>query len=325
MSTSTVVDSIARQTREVILRAVADTVGGATGATPADVAAATVQATKLLDAPETARQREYRAITYVVPDIVPYSVSDIPSLSVVVSRRTSDDTIAAMVAKIKNVAGQFGYSAALEVSRRIASVVYPADMVKMAEHEGIASFGFGEAMTAPTTSPSLYAVERVPSAAYFGSHVAQRLMYGWGTYDLHIMQGVAPKGDQMITLAFGLQPAAAAGVQKLVARLVLWLLTRKGSDLVDPNYGSTLMSQIYGDNAVQARINVSQALSDAVYQWRRAEAGGLPADEQLVAIRLLSLVASAGVLVLRIKIVTRAGDEVQAVLPLSEPEVGYGH
>ena len=85
------------------------------------------------------------------------------------------------------------------------------------------------------------------------------------------------------------------------------------------------MSQIYGDNAVQARINVSQALADAVYQWKGSEAGGLPADEQLMAIKLLSLVASAGVLVLRIKIVTRSGDGVQAVLPLSEPEVGYGH
>lgn len=325
MSTSTVVDSISRQTREVILRAVADTVGRATGATSDDVAAATAHATKLLDAPELERQRAYRSVTYVVPRVVPYSLHDIPVLDVVVSRKTSDHTVAGLVAKIKETCGQYAYADALEVTRRLAAVVYPADAVGMAEHDGIARFGTGEAVEAPNMPASQYAVERVPSAAYLGAHVAQRLMYGWGTYDVHIMQGVAPRGDKLITLSFGLQPTAAIGVQKLVARLVLWLLTRKGSDLIDPNYGSILMSQAVGNEAMQARINIAQALNDAVLQWQQSDDAGLPADEQLMAIEMLALTVMQGSVVLRIKIITRAGDEVQAVLPLSEPEVGYGH
>ena len=325
MSTSTVVDSIARQTREVILRSVKDTTTRATGATPADVSAAVVQATKILDAPELERQRAYRSITYVVPSVVPYSPSDIPVLEVETERRTSDATIANMVSKIKEVSGYLAYGEALEVSRRLAAVVYPADAVAMAADTGVAEFGFGTLLPAPAQPASLYAVERVPSPAYLGAHLTQRLLYGWGTYDVHIMQGVAPRGDRLITLSFGLQPTVALGVQKLVARLVLWLMTRKGSDLIDPEYGSILMSQMIGNEAMQARINVAQALDDAVLQWQQADDAGLPADEQLMGIELLSLAAVQGSLVLRIKIVTRAGDNVQAVLPLSEPEVGYGH
>lgn len=325
MSTSTTLDSISRQTREVILRAVADTVGRATGASADDVAAATAQSTKILDVPELLRQSEYRSITYVVPQVVPYSPSDIPTIGVVISRQVSDDAIAGMVAKIKEATGQHTYADSREIARRIAAVAYPADGVDMAEHDGVAVFGTGEAAAAPALPASQYAVERVPSAAYFGAHVTRRLMYGWGTYDLHIMQGVALRGDKQITLAFGLQPTAAVGVQKLVARLVLWLLTRKGSDLIDPEYGSTLMSQAIGNEALQARINIAQALDNAVLQWQQADDGGLPANEQLTAIELLALTVVYGSVVLRIKIITRAGDEVQAVLPLSNPEVGYGH
>jgi hypothetical protein len=114
-------------------------------------------------------------------------------------------------------------------------------------------------------------------------------------------------------------------VQKLVARLVLWLLTREGTDLVDPAYGSQLLSQLRGNNVLQMRANIANILGSAVLQWRQTDDDGLPPDEKLESIELLSFSSVAGAMALRIKIVTASGDAVQAVLPLVEPEVTHGH
>lgn len=309
----------------MVLRAVQDSVSRATGATQDDVDRAVAGVADLLAAAKPARTHAYREPGHIVPATVPASIADIPVLPTVATRKAPSEAIASTTAKISELTGGLGYSAALQVARRLAAIAYPADTTTMSSHRGIAAFGFGESISGAELPPSPYAVERVPSAEYFGMHVLQRLTSGWGTYDVHIMQGVAPEGNQRITLSFGLQPAAARGVQKLVARIVLWLLTRKGSDLLDGDYGSKLFIPASVSNQLQARAYVSSALTDMLYAWKAKGDQGLPPDERLKTIDVLSVVARPGGLMVRVKVTTQAGSHVDAVLPVAAPEVTYGY
>lgn len=320
-----ITSNIEAQHNAVILRAVHDVVSQATGATQPDVNTALTEVQKLLDAEAQVREEARRAPDFVLPRYVPAAIKDIPVLPVTVSRKAPEAAIASIAAKITEMSGGMEYADALQVSRRVAAIACPADDTPMSTHTGIAAFGFGDAIEAPARPMSLYAVERVPSSEYLGMHVLQRLRNGWGTYDLHIMQGVAPEGNRRITLAFGTKPAATMGVQKLVTRVVLWLLTCKGTDLLDADYGSTMFAANMGAGVLQDRMQIEHALSDMVYQWNAAENESLPADERLQDAELLAVAAVPGSRVIRLRLTTKAGQSLEAALPLDDPEVRYGY
>ena len=321
MSNSIVAQSIDRQARAVILRAVVDTVGAAHGSTASDISAA-VEHVEQRWATDLSTRR-VRATRTIVPGTVPYRKSDIPVYATERERASSGEVVGSIVSRIAGET-RVAYGAAREVSRRITAVLLPADSVALATGTGGAAYGTGAPQARVARVGGDYDMECIPSAAYLGAHVAQRVEFGWGTYDLNIMQGIQRVGDHRITFAFGEQPTAAVGVQKLVLRLVLWLFTRSGTDLVDTSYGSQLLSDVFGRDVLQARVKAMQTLAIAAQQWRGAEAAGLPPEEQLRTIELVSFEERLGSLLLRIKLITRAGVEVPIVLPVVKPEVDYG-
>ena len=319
-----ITSNIEAQHNAVILRAVHDVVSQATGATQPDVNTALTEVQKLLDAEAQVREEARRAPDFVLPRYVPAAIKDIPVLPVTVSRKAPEAAIASIAAKITEMSGGMEYADALQVSRRVAAIACPADDTPMSTHTGIAAFGFGDAIEAPARPMSLYAVERVPSSEYLGMHVLQRLRSGWGTYDLHIMQGVAPEGNRRITLSFGTKPAATMGVQKLVTRVVLCCLPAKARICWMPTTAAQCLRQTWAQVCFQDRMQIEHALSDMVYQWNAAENESLPADERLQDAELLAVAAVPGSRVIRLRLTTKAGQSLEAVLPLDDPRCDMG-
>jgi hypothetical protein len=321
MNSSVIVDSLYDQRRRVVLRAVEDTVSAALGSTVDAVAAAVEMASRGLD---SARGDDAdRSDNYPVPARVPYRVSDMPLLPAAARRTMGSDEIAGIVASIAADEKLTAYEA-LAVRRRLSAVAAPGDVMRMAEHAEAAEFGFGSMRGRNRRAVGDNDISRFPSAAYFGMHVAQRVAAGWGAYDLHIMQGVAATGDRLITFSFGTAPTASVGVQKLVARLVMWMLTNKGSDLVDAEYGSRLLTGIAGLDVERASLRVSHVLSETLDEWASEANDSLPPEERLAGLELTAVAISNGSVVARIKVTTGAGAETPVVLPLLRPEVAYG-
>lgn len=140
--------------------------------------------------------------------------------------------------------------------------------------------------------------------------------------DINIFQGLNFPNKSTVTLAFGDISNFCAGIQKLVQRYAITLLTELGSQPDFPDFGSTLLTRLNNTslnlNIVDVRGIFNLANAKVIRQFRQQQSQS-PSnfqDEQLNTATLDGVSVSGGKVGLRIKILSMAGERVEFVLPL---------
>ena len=107
--------------------------------------------------------------------------------------------------------------------------------------------------------------------------------YTGRTRDVCIIQGASLLGTKTnITLAFGTVSSFCAGVQKLIQRYMISILTALGSQIDYPTYGTSLFVNIMGANnnpgAIQAQNTFNFANASVIDAFRAYQSSnsGLP-------------------------------------------------
>lgn len=139
--------------------------------------------------------------------------------------------------------------------------------------------------------------------------------------DLHIMQGIDPPNKSAITPSFGKLTNFCTGVQKLVQRYVISLLTELTSQPTFTDFGTALVSTL---TATSSRFN--QADIYPIFNAANAKVKNEfkqydilnqpPLDERLLNAELVSVLAINGGVNLNINIKTFSQTDVTFVLPL---------
>jgi hypothetical protein len=111
-------------------------------------------------------------------------------------------------------------------------------------------------------------------------------------YDIHFQGVPESRASGTKCFEFGFQaPLKIAGFQALINRWVKTLMTPRGTDLLDKNYGTDFSSLIganmTGDPALITDV-VEMAIADTVDQVKKQDAVGLfDASEQLMSAEVL--------------------------------------
>ncbi len=142
------------------------------------------------------------------------------------------------------------------------------------------------------------------------------------TKDVSIAYKVNPSSSevQTIKLSFGTISSYCAGVQKLIQRYMIVLLTEKGSQEDSPLFGTDLMTKL----RYAGRMNISQvrhtfnfANAEVVSAFRKFQTKNTgPLDEQLDTAVLETVTVANGQLNMGIRIYTMAGNEVSVIAPI---------
>lgn len=144
--------------------------------------------------------------------------------------------------------------------------------------------------------------------------------------DINIFQGVNAPNTTVIDLAFGDVSNFCAGIQKLVQRYAITLLTELGSQGDFPDFGSNLMTRLHNSalNLNIADVNGLFNLANVkvVRSFRRYQSlnpSTFP-DEELNTAYLQGVDVSTDRVALKIKLVSQAGEVVVFVVPLPDKQ-----
>lgn len=143
------------------------------------------------------------------------------------------------------------------------------------------------------------------------------------TTDMLAFQGAAAGAGDQLMLQSLVTPTdsgmVTTGVQKLAQRVLLILLTRRGSLIYSPGLGCDFMRDAHrGAWRTGADIDISfnSAKLDIVRQVRGEELDSDSDDERLASLNLLGAALDDGQAVLRISLVTVAGSTVTFIAPI---------
>lgn len=146
--------------------------------------------------------------------------------------------------------------------------------------------------------------------------------YAGRTKDIHIMQNVSPTGLRPIALSFGTVSNYCAGIQKLVQRYTIALLTEIGSQANYPEFGTNFFanlktrSQIISKNDLFSLFNLANVKVIREFRAYQAANPGLPVDEQLGTAYLEDVVLGNDSVGLKIRVVPITTDAVEFIVPL---------
>lgn len=140
--------------------------------------------------------------------------------------------------------------------------------------------------------------------------------------DLHIMQGVKAPLASNISLGFGRISNYCSGVQKLIQRYTIMLLTEIGSQENFPTFGSNLIVKLTSTSnnynrsdlfALFALANLK--VSNDIFEYQINNP--LPEDEQLSTASLEDIVTTTdGGVAMRVLITPRTQEAVDFIIPL---------
>ena len=140
--------------------------------------------------------------------------------------------------------------------------------------------------------------------------------------DIHIFQGVNPSALAIITPEFGKISNYCTGIQKLVQRYAISLLTELGSQDNYPDFGSSLITRLIRRGGNMNRLDIYPIFNSAnlkiitsFREYQRATPG-LPDDEQLSTAQLTNVIVAGGNVSLSIQIYPLSGGAVEFVLPI---------
>ena len=135
------------------------------------------------------------------------------------------------------------------------------------------------------------------------------------------MQGVNPSKLSGITPSFGKISNYCAGVQKLVQRYTILLLTSIGSQPNYPNFGTDLVDTVMSSSLLLNKlefVNIFNFANAGVVSFLRnyQRKVAAPLDEQLNTATLLDIVIKDGGISLKVQLVTMQNTPVDFIVPL---------
>jgi hypothetical protein len=153
--------------------------------------------------------------------------------------------------------------------------------------------------------------------------IAQNLPQG-ATYDLSLIDfGIQLFPTGIITFDFGTEPRSVTGIQKLAQVYLKCLLTEKGSDLINPSYGTGFYAAMVGgnrpfSNSSQALAYVQQFIDDATQQVVSLTTGNDPAST-LKSVTISSVVINSDALQIGLYLLSQAG--IGASIAVPQPQL----
>lgn len=146
--------------------------------------------------------------------------------------------------------------------------------------------------------------------------------YSNRTLDVHIFQGVNPYGAASVDPSFGRISNYCTGVQKLVQRYAILLLTTLGSQPNFPDFGTALLTNItqttynLNNSDLGHLFNFASAKVIGIMQNYQRANKGIPEDEQLNTAVLNNVSFSNGTVYFDVQIYPVNRDALSFVLPL---------
>jgi hypothetical protein len=142
--------------------------------------------------------------------------------------------------------------------------------------------------------------------------------------DISIMQYPDPTNidPQDITLSFGRIGSFCAGVQKLIQRYTIILLTNLESQIYYPTFGASLISSLRNGSAPTDLIGVTQVFNSANYEAvatiKSAQVNDQesPDDERIFSAELEDTSRLGDAIYFSVKITTESSTAISFVLPL---------
>lgn len=151
--------------------------------------------------------------------------------------------------------------------------------------------------------------------------------YAGRTVDLSIAGRLEPQtiGVQPVSLSFGRISTKCAGVQKLLQRYTIMLLTSKGSQKNNPNFGTDLIPTLLGGNLIDVGhlVHTFNLASWSVVKTLReyqASHPEIPADEQINTALMTDYDVQGSTVLFNVKVQTQAGDVIDFILPVTTPD-----
>jgi hypothetical protein len=142
--------------------------------------------------------------------------------------------------------------------------------------------------------------------------------------DISIMQYPDPTNidPQDMTISFGNIGRFCAGVQKLIQRYTILLLTNLDSQTYYPDFGTSLISNLHGGVSAMDLIGVKQIFNNANYaaieaiQAEQVYDQESPLDERIYSAELVEASVIGSAVYFSVKITTESSTAVDFVLPL---------
>ena len=148
--------------------------------------------------------------------------------------------------------------------------------------------------------------------------------YSGRSRDINIVPNIDPKvtTPQKMGLAFGRVSSYCAGVQKLIQRFMIALITVKGSQPAYPEFCTDLLKKISVSSLTTVAdlthaFNFAAASVIALFRSYQEKQTGLPEDEQLDTALLTSVTVTKDYHVsYRVTLYTKAGNTYDFLLPI---------
>lgn len=142
--------------------------------------------------------------------------------------------------------------------------------------------------------------------------------------DINVYGALDPRSSsvQPVAPAFGPVSSYCAGVQKLLQRYAISLLTVRGSQPAYPTFGTDLLKTLNSSGVMTSgdlthTFNFANASVISQFRAYQEANPGLPADEQLDTAMLLGVTSPRrGEVNYRIAIYTKAGETLDFLLPI---------
>lgn len=138
------------------------------------------------------------------------------------------------------------------------------------------------------------------------------------SFDISVLHGAVPQGETELDISlFQKGGAVCTGIQKLVQRFFILMVTPRGSMTFAPQRGSDFLKSVSGAHSESAvRIAFQFALMDVRAQLKAEETDSLPADERFQNAELLEAVFFGDSLSLSVALTSQAGITEEIILPI---------
>lgn len=146
--------------------------------------------------------------------------------------------------------------------------------------------------------------------------------YSGRKVDLHIFQGVNPNKLSPVTPSFGKISNFCSGIQKLIQRFAIALMTDLGSQPNYPDFGTKLMSTLNNRNMLFNKADLYPIFNFAAYkvvsEFRDYQAKNydIPDDEKLNTAYLSDIIISNDSIAFKVTIIPVSGDTTEFLIPL---------
>jgi len=143
--------------------------------------------------------------------------------------------------------------------------------------------------------------------------------YTGRTIDINIAGSKDGRSLSPMTMSFGNTSSYMTGVQKLVQRYTISLLTKLGSQTDTPGFGTNFITSLQGNltaSDIEHILVFANAKVISEFRKYQESTDGLPLDEQINTVTIDSLTYELGVLNLKLSISTLAGNTIDYILPI---------